>query len=484
MVCPDARGRIGPPNNFSAIHLRTPGMTPDHTRLRQGSPAIPVPRISITAGEYCLGRAPTVLETFLGSCVGVALYDSESKIGGLLHVILPAGLPRKEEENPAAYASRGIPYLVEALLQAGAGRQRLVAIIAGGARIRKQDVAGPDLRIGLRNILAVRAGLQEMGIPIIQEDVGDDFGRHMELCLTSGEVVVRRSLPFSGCAARPAAQRMKINSQELTETIDNLKPVSDVALQSLEVARDPDCNYYQLERLILQDQVLAANILRLVNSAYYGPQRKVSTISQALTLLGLINFRKLVLQAVAHHLFARKLFAYSMEEGALFHHSVVCARLAELLLPEATPQERAEAYLAGLFHDLGKVVFERCAGAAFPLIVDRVLFGHEPFHQAERNILGLDHAEAGKLLADLWGLPALFGQTIALHHQPLNARHGQRIVGVVHVANALCNMLGVGLAADSLANELEPEVLANLNLNEQAIENILTEVPKVLTLHG
>lgn len=459
-------------------------MTPAHTQLRQGSPATAAPRTTITAGEYCLGQAPTVLETFLGSCVGVALYDSEAKIGGLLHVILPAGLPRKEEETPAAYASRGIPFLVAALQQVGAVRGRLVATIAGGARIRTPGGAGPDLRIGVRNILAVRAGLQEMGIPVIREDVGDDFGRHMELHLSSGEVLVRSSRPFAGGMVRPPVQRMMINSQELTETIDNLKPVSDVALQSLEVARDPDCNFYQLERLILQDQVLAANILRLVNSAYYGIQRKVSTISQALTLLGLINFRKLVLQAVAHHLFARKLFAYSMEEGALFHHSVVCARLAELLLPDAPPQERAEAYLGGLFHDLGKVVFERCAGAAFPLIVDRVLSGHEPFHRAERSILGIDHAEAGKLLADLWGLPALFGQTIALHHQPLNARQGQKIVGVVHVANALCNMLGVGLATDSLANELEPEVLRQLNLHEKAIENLLTEVPKVLTLHG
>ena len=455
-------------------------MTTDRNQPDQRLFPADMQRLTITAGEYCLGRTPSVLDTFLGSCVGIALYDSASKVGGLLHVILPSGPPRKEDDNPTAYASRGIPYLVQALDKAGGDRRRLTATIAGGAHIRRPDGTGADLGIGLHNILASRAGLRDLGIPIIREEVGEDFGRHLELHLADGQVIVRSSRPFSGGLSDPKAPGTRIPPQQLTEAIDNLKSVSEVALRALEVARDPDCNFYQLERLILQDQVLAASILRLVNSAYYGPERRISTISKALAKLGLINFRRLVLKAVAHHLFARKLFTYSMEEGALFHHSLTCARLSELLLPEAPPQERAEAYLAGLFHDLGKVVFERCAGAAFPLIVDRVLSSHEPFHLVEREILGLDHAEAGKLLADLWGLPPIFGQAIALHHQPTSSRHWLKMVDVVHVANALSNMLGVGLASDSLANGLEPEALRRLHLDEKAMEDVLAEVPRAL----
>ncbi|MEW6220549.1 MAG: HDOD domain-containing protein [Thermodesulfobacteriota bacterium] len=450
---------------------------------RAGAPPQAGRRITIGAGEWCLDRAPAVLETFLGSCVGVALYDHAVQIGGLLHIVLPAGLAKREEASPTVYASRGIPYLVQALVDAGASRRRLVASLAGGASIRTPRGKGADLMIGQRNVLAVRAALAAEGIPVRNEDVGQDFGRHLALDLEDGRVSVRGTRRAANGAQPPPGQALAIPSPRLAEVIDRLQPISEIAFQALELARDPDSSFFAIERLVLKDPVLAATVLKLANSAWLGLPLPVTSVSQALSLLGLARFRRLVLQATVHDLFARELRAYSMASGALFRHAVACAQLADLLLPDRPVREREEAYVAGLLHDLGKVVLERCAWEAYAVIAQRALSHRESFHQAEREILGLDHGEAGHLLADLWRLPAGLGEAIALHHEPLRSRAGRPLVCAVHVADALCQMLGIDLARDSLAYELEPAALAALRLDDPAVEAILAEVPRILYEH-
>jgi len=359
-----------------------------------------------------------------------------------------------------------------------------VATLGGGAHIRTV-AGGTDLKIGQRNVLAIRTICNDLGIRIIHEDVGEDYGRQMTFDLADGQVDIHSSR-FGHDDAKPRPAALPAISQEsLIEAIQTLKPISDAAIQTLDLARDPTSSFHQLERLILQDQVLTANLLRLVNSAYYQMPTAVSTVSQALGLLGLNAFRRLVMQIFVHDLFARKLYAYSMEAGALFHHSVVCARITELLINTGSDEEREKAYLAGLLHDLGKVVLERCASARFPQVVDLVLFKGMEFHKAERDVLGTDHPAVGRLVADIWRLPAELGEAIALHHQPLLAAPGQRrLVCAVHVASLLCNMLGVGFSSDTMANQAEPAAFRELGLDGPAVDALLAALPAIVGQHG
>lgn len=436
-------------------------------------------RITITAGEYCLGKAPDILETFLGSCVGVAIQDPQQRIGALLHIVLPKGLAKKEEESPTFYASSGVPFMLAMLAEAGCRQEHLQATLVGGAHIRSV-ASGPDLHIGQRNVLALRAIFRELNIPIIREEVGGGHGRHMTVDLGNGEVVVRSS---RGAHAATPQTTAFLGQEVVSRAIHELKPVSDAAMQAFTLSQDPNSSFRQLERFILQDQVLSANMLRLVNSAYYHVPYPVSTISQCLSLLGLKTFRKLLMQLMVHHHFTRKLHAYSMESGALFHHSVSCAKITELLVGFKAPELCEKAYLAGLLHDLGKVVLERCASQWFPTIMDLVLIHGIEFHKAEQEVLGIDHSQVGRQVAELWRLPADLGEAIALHHQPRLARHSRLQVCAVHVANILCGMLGVGLSADTMANEADPWAFSELGLNDQQVDNILTMAPALIHLH-
>ncbi len=438
-----------------------------------------IKRIAITAGEHAVDRAPAVLETFLGSCVGLALYDKENQIGGLLHVILPEGMARKEREHPAAYVRSGVPFLLETLRAAGADCRNLVAALAGGAHIRDLT-GGPGLGVGKRNVEAARSAMQEHGIPVVFEEVEGDVGRLMSFRLSDGQVKVRLSRSRLDPAVKAEHPVRTLPAEELAGTIAELRPVSKTAFEALELARDPSSSFPQIERLILRDQLLAANVLRLVNSAYYRLSVPVRTISQALAVLGLNAFRKLVMQVVAHHLCARPLAGYSMEEGVLFRHSLVTAQLAELLARGSGVAEE-EAYLAGLLHDLGKVALERCAGPHFQQVVELACRQGMEFHRAEQTVLGTDHQTVGGLMAASWQLPPELTETISCHHRPLAATQARKNVSIVHVANALANALGVGLASDSMANFLDTAVLGELALDEGALDDLLVAVPRILS---
>lgn len=439
--------------------------------------------LTITAGQYCLGKAPDVIETFLGSCVGVAIYDGVNRIGGLLHIVLPQGTKEKARENPASYAVSGVPFILDKMAEAGADLKKLVVTLGGGGHIRTAG-GGQDLKIGQRNILALRDIFQARGIPIIHENVGGDYGRHMAFHLQDGRVEILSSRHESDRKNTESCRVTALAAGTIEDAVLNLRPISDVALQALDLARDPMSSFPQLERLILQDQVITANILKLANSAYYHLPVQVGTLSQALRLLGMSAIRKLVMQIVVYQMFSRKFYAYSMEAGELFRHSVACARIAELLIGQQTDQKKEQAYLAGLLHDLGKVVLERCAGALFPQVVNRVLFQGMEFDRAEREVLGTDHSAVGRLVVDKWRLPAELGEAIMFHHQPWLAGESRRaLVSAVHVADIICNMLGVGISSASMASHADPVAFKELGLDEQAVDNLLTKVPLIIGDH-
>ena len=148
--------------------------------------------IKVGMAELNTCAAPDVLTTLgFGSCVGVALRDPVTRIGGLAHVMLPDSTRIKNNSNIYKFADTGIEELVRQLEKKGASRSRLVAKIAGGAQMFAFQNKSDMVRVGENNVLASKAKLQEMKIPLLAEDTGKDYGRTVIFYPENGDLIIR-----------------------------------------------------------------------------------------------------------------------------------------------------------------------------------------------------------------------------------------------------------------------------------------------------
>lgn len=148
--------------------------------------------IKVGMADYKVGRAPaTIISYGLGSCIGVSLYDPQAKVGGLLHIMLPDSSQSRSSENPAKFADTGVPLLLKDVLALGASRSRLVAKMAGGAQMFAFAKATDIMRVGARNAEAVKELLKSLGIKLIAEDTGGNYGRTVQINLENGVYTVK-----------------------------------------------------------------------------------------------------------------------------------------------------------------------------------------------------------------------------------------------------------------------------------------------------
>lgn len=148
--------------------------------------------IKVGMADYNVCTTPNGLTTLgLGSCVGIVIYDTSKKIAGMVHVMLPDSTKIMNNENQAKFADTGINLLVERLVSMGANRRGLVAKIAGGAQMFAFTNNNEMMRIGDRNVEATKLKLSELGIPLIAEDTGANYGRTIEFYPETGELIIK-----------------------------------------------------------------------------------------------------------------------------------------------------------------------------------------------------------------------------------------------------------------------------------------------------
>ncbi|MCI7476745.1 MAG: chemotaxis protein CheD [Selenomonadales bacterium] len=148
--------------------------------------------IKVGMADFKVSRSPaTIISYGLGSCIGVSLYDPQTKIGGLLHIMLPDSKQSRATDNPAKFADTGIPLMLDEVLKMGASRSRLVAKMAGGAQMFAFANATDVMRVGSRNVAASKEILQKLGIRLVGEDTGANYGRTVQIDLTNGVYTVK-----------------------------------------------------------------------------------------------------------------------------------------------------------------------------------------------------------------------------------------------------------------------------------------------------
>ncbi|MCD6319697.1 MAG: HDOD domain-containing protein [Candidatus Desulfofervidaceae bacterium] len=433
----------------------------------------------LSPGELYISSEPNaVIETYLGSCIGVALYDPIAQVGGMAHIVLPEGNKDKEANAPAKYARSGIPYLIEEMLKKGATREHLEAKIAGGASI----VQDTGINVGQRNIAKVREVLSQENIPVLEEDVGGNFGRVFRLYIKDGSVEVR----FIGQKLREAALatlspvKEEVTLRLLLQKISQLKPMSKTMQRVLSVIESDPFSIEEIKKEIYQDQALTVNILKICNSPYYGFAQRVANLSQGIVLLGLNTVKRILLSLSFKNILTPSINGYSLKQGEFFKHALGCAFMAELIAKEKQYPEPEIVFTAGLLHDVGKIILDQVAADKFHLVMRKVLKEKMSFLDAEKETLGYTHPQVGEMVAKQWHLPEVLIEAIAYHHTPEQRQEAPAVVAMVHIADAICRLVGIGCGAAGLTNPIHPQALTLLKLKGPEIDSFIEKVPEII----
>ncbi len=225
--------------------------------------------------------------------------------------------------------------------------------------------------------------------------------------------------------------------------IAKMPSLSTTVTKVLQICNDPMTSPNDLNKVISLDPVLTGNVLKLINSAYYSIPNQVTSLTRAIIMLGINTVKNLALSTAVMGTIGDKIsdnfsiddfWAHSIKVGV-----TAKALAAELQIPA---QAREEFFVAGLLHDLGKVPITGCFGEEYVKILELLTISPGPVAQAEKAVLGLDHCDVGKMIAEKWKLSPGVIETLFFHHAPEKAAEdNQFMVNLVGLANQYAHYL-------------------------------------------
>ena len=205
---------------------------------------------------------------------------------------------------------------------------------------------------------------------------------------------------------------------KLLAAVNDLPPLATVLNRLLQMLNDAGCSSGQIAAVIEKDSVLSGSVMRCVNSAYYGLPHRISSIRQAVTLLGLSVVRNLALAFSMKRMMAKPRTPSTKLYSAYSQHALGCAVMTQFLAHYTHSEDAEAAFAAGLFHDIGKLLIISTLPARIPDVVARWESNDEPFDQAEQAVLGVTHSELSAAVLEKWQLPNSIQEAARFHHQP------------------------------------------------------------------
>ncbi len=256
------------------------------------------------------------------------------------------------------------------------------------------------------------------------------------------------------------------------------------AAKLLPLLDNADSTASEIESILKYDPGLTANILKLTNSAYFGIPTRISSVKQAIVLLGWKRLLQVVTTICMSPLMNKTIPGYDLPRGALWQHSVAVSVAAEILVKELKIPDADEVFTAALLHDVGKLILGGFVKEDLQNIEDMVTKGIA-FDVAESMVLGTNHAEIGGQILDKWSFPSDLVSAVQWHHDPESCEEHCNLSDIVHVANTMGIMTGFGKIDQDLALEHFGPVADRLGLAPENLEKMAqqtaTYVKKLMT---
>ena len=285
--------------------------------------------------------------------------------------------------------------------------------------------------------------------------------------------------PNKTVAAEAVGPKEKLSGEALKKrillSIRDLPPMPQVVLKAREVMADPNAGVKELAQVLETDQSVVTKVLRLSNSAYYGLSGKVTTVQHAAVVLGEKNLAEIITLAGTSGLLGRNLKGYDMASGDLWRHSMAVAICAKAIA-QRNGEELAEvAMVAGIVHDAGKIILDPYIAERQHQFEDYLSDGQKTFIEAEKHILGFDHAEIATEICKRWQIPDALTIPISYHHAPSKSDNNQ-MAYMLHMADYIATMSGIGIGIDDVLYKMDNGTMDALQLSQEQVSELTLEV--------
>lgn len=227
-------------------------------------------------------------------------------------------------------------------------------------------------------------------------------------------------------------------AQELVESISDLPTIPVVASKVLELLDKPDVELEEVADMILTDQVLAARVIKIVNSPLYRSSQEIKSVKRALVYLGFRHIRELALTCSFIEAFQGKDGAFDVM--TFWEHSFGVGIVAKIIAQKARYIDTEKAYLAGIIHDIGEVFLSYYYKKDFLRILQEIKSTPYKLVDAEDRFWGTNHSYIGVAIAKKWNFPPEYCEVIALHHEPEQATLEPNLVAIVNLADLFCSV--------------------------------------------
>ncbi len=255
--------------------------------------------------------------------------------------------------------------------------------------------------------------------------------------------------------------------QILIKEIKNLKPIPAVVTSLLGVVDDPNASMQDITKIIQYDPAITAEILRTANSAYFGLKQPAETIQEAATMIGTDRLVDLVMLKVSAQVTKGMQKGYDLHEGALWKYSVSSALIAKQVAGQLNLSNKNYIFTASLLKDIGKTILDKFVQDAFEKIYDLVANENFSFMEAEKQIIGVNHAELGGMIAKMWKFSPKMVGIIRNHHLTSETMVRDKDIAVVYLADCICMMMGMGVGADGLAYRFHRQAMEHIGISAE-----------------
>jgi len=265
----------------------------------------------------------------------------------------------------------------------------------------------------------------------------------------------------------------------LIRTVDELPALPVTLMKIIKVAGDPDATADDLAQVISRDQSISSMLLRLVNSAFYGHFRSISSISRAIVILGFQTVKSLALGASIFHS-SRETKGNALDWDKFWVHSLAVAAFSKKLSSKVDVLgdiDSETVFVSGLLHDIGKVVFNNYFSEEYKEVATTARKDKKWIRTVEEDLMGIDHCEAGQYLASKWHFPPPVIEAVEFHHNPGKPENKSgTMAALTHVADFSCNQIGIGSSGNEKDPELDEVAINILKLGDGKLADVTAEI--------